>query len=206
MNTHQKIYLPFKRIIDIFGSIIGSIVCFSFVWWWVLPINAILTKGHPLFLQVRSGKNDKPFKIIKIRTMRMDADPEKTSLYMMGKDLYTPFGKFLRKFSLDETLQLFNILVGHMSFIGPRPLIDVDEDHTTIELRKQNGSIQIRPGMSGYAQVHDRELLPPEKKAAMDGYYFEHFSLWFDAKIFLYSFFKSVHIVKGKEVTKNYNK
>ena len=206
MTTGQKIYLPFKRFIDIFGSFVGIIVCFALVWWWVLPINFFVTKGHPIFLQVRSGRNDKSFKIIKIRTMRMDADPDKTSLYMRDKNLYTGFGNFMRKFSIDETLQLFNIFVGHMAFIGPRPLIDVDEDHITIEIRKKNGAITIRPGMSGYAQVHDRDWLAPDKKGEMDGYYFKHFSLWFDIKIFVYSLFKSVHFVRGRKITKEYDK
>ena len=72
-----------------------------------------------------------------------------------------------------------------MSFIGPRPLIDIGGDHTTIELRKKNGSIHLTPGLSGYAQTRGRRSLSPEEKAAFDGYYYQHISLWLDIKIFI---------------------
>lgn len=184
MKASQKIYLPFKRLIGIFGSIIGIIFCLVLLWWWVLPINAIVTKGHPIFARHRIGKDGKAFRCLKFRSMRVDADPHMTSREERSTNSVTGFGKFLRKTSIDETLQLFNILVGQMAFIGPRPLIDVNEDVITVNKRKENGAIKIRPGISGYAQINGREVVDPIKKGEMDGYYYEHFSFWLDTKIF----------------------
>ena len=199
MKTSQKIYLPFKRLIGLFGSIIGIIVCFVLLWWWVIPVNAIVTKGHPFFNRHRIGKNGKPFRCLKFRSMKNDANPHMSSLDEGVYDNLTGFGKFLRSTSIDETLQLFNILVGQMAFIGPRPLIDVNErDAKTIELRKENGSIRLRPGISGYAQIHKRGELSPEQKALYDGVYFEHFSLWWDIKIFVYTILKVFGAAKGR--------
>lgn len=198
MKTRQKIYLPFKRLIGILGSFVGIIVCFVFLWWWVIPVNAIVTKGHPFFARHRIGKNGKPFRCLKFRSMKNDANPHMTSRDKNVEDSMTGFGKFLRATSIDETLQLFNIFVGQMAFIGPRPLIDVNEDVITINKRKENGAIQLRPGLSGYAQIHKRGDLDPETKAMYDGIYFEHFSLWWDIKIFVYTILKVLGAARGR--------
>ena len=79
MRTSQKIYLPFKRLIGLFGSIIGIIFCLALLWWWIIPINAIVTKGHPFFARHRIGKNGKAFRCLKFRSMKNDADPHMTS-------------------------------------------------------------------------------------------------------------------------------
>ena len=198
MRKSQKIYLPFKRLIGIFGSFLGILFCGALLWWWVIPINAIVTKGHPFFARHRIGKNGKPFRCLKFRSMKNDADPHMTSRDKKTEDSTTKFGKFLRKTSIDETLQLFNIFVGQMSFIGPRPLIDVNEDVITINKRKENGSIVLRPGLSGYAQIHKRGDLDPEAKAMYDGIYLEHFCLWWDIKIFVYTILKVFGAAKGR--------
>ena len=198
MKTPQKIYLPFKRLIGIFGSFVGIIVCFSLLWWWVIPVNAIVTKGHPFFARHRIGKDGKPFRCLKFRSMRTDVDPHMTSRDANSEAGVTGFGKFLRKTSIDETLQLFNIFVGQMAFIGPRPLIDVSEDVITVNLRKENGASKLRPGLSGYAQIHKRGDLDPKEKARYDGIYFEHFSLWWDIKIFAYTILKVFGAAKGR--------
>ncbi len=199
MKTSQKIYLPFKRLIGIIGSLIGIIFCTVLLWWWVLPINAIVTKGHPFFARHRIGKNGKPFICFKFRSMKNNVDPHMSSLDNGVYDNLTGFGKFLRVTSIDETLQLFNIFAGQMAFIGPRPLIDVNEnDAKTIGLRKENGSIALKPGLSGYAQIHKRAELSPEEKAMYDGIYFEHFSLWWDIKIFFYTILKLFGAAKGR--------
>ena len=199
MKTSQKIYLPFKRLIGIFGSLVGIVVCFVLLWWWVIPVNTIVTKGHPFFNRHRIGKDGKAFRCLKFRSMRNDANPHMSSLDDGVYDNLTGFGRFLRRTSIDETVQLFNILLGQMAFIGPRPLIDVNEtDKQTIELRKQNGSIRLRPGLSGYAQVHRRAELNPVEKARFDGIYFEHFSLWWDIKIFAYTILKIFGAAKGR--------
>ena len=198
MKKSQKIYLPFKRFISIVGSLIGILFCGLLLWWWVIPINAIVTKGHPFFARHRIGKNGKPFRCLKFRSMKNDADPHMTSRDEKTKDSTTKFGKFLRKTSIDETLQLFNIFIGQMAFIGPRPLIDVNEDVITINKRKENGSIVLRPGLSGYAQIHKRGDLDPEAKAMYDGIYLEHFCLWWDIKIFVYTILKVFGAAKGR--------
>ena len=199
MKKSQKVYLPFKRLIGIFGSIIGIIVCFVFLWWWVIPINAIVTKGHPFFIRHRVGQNNKTFRMIKFRSMKLTADPHMASVDSNLEDQITGFGKFLRRTSIDETPQLFNILIGQMAFIGPRPLIDVNEkDAITIRLRNQNGSFVLKPGLSGYAQIHKRGDLDPETKAMYDGLYFKSFSFWLDTKIFVYTILKLFGAAKGR--------
>ena len=201
MSKNQKRYLILKRMIGIFGSIIGIIFCLLLLWWWVFPINLIVTKGHPVFVQERLGKNKKVFGLIKFRSMRMDANPNLAPSEMSEEEqehMKTKFGEFLRKTSIDETLQLFNILVGQMAFIGPRPLIDLCDDKITIEKRKENGSISLRPGLSGYAQLRGREELDPIAKAQLDGYYLEHFSLWMDIKLFFNTIFNSFRSESGK--------
>ena len=198
MKTSQKIYLPFKRLIGILGSIIGIVFCFVLLWWWVIPINAIVTKGHPFFARHRIGKNGKPFRCLKFRSMKNNADPHMTSRDSNMEEQITGFGKFLRASSIDETLQLLNIFVGQMAFIGPRPLIDVNEDVITINKRKENGAIKLRPGLSGYAQIHKRGELDPLEKAMYDGMYFEKFSFWMDIKIFVYTILKCFGAVKGR--------
>lgn len=196
MKTSQKIYLPFKRLIGILGSLVGIIVCFVFLWWWVIPVNAIVTKGHPFFARHRIGKNGRPFRCLKFRSMKITADPHMTSRDINIDSQVTGFGKFLRKTSIDETLQLFNVFVGQMAFIGPRPLIDVSEDVITINKRKENGSIVLRPGISGYAQIHGREVVDPITKGDMDGYYFKNFNVWMDTIIFVKTVLMALRIKK----------
>lgn len=198
MRTSQKVYLPFKRLISIIGSLIGIIVCFVLLWWWVIPVNAIVTKGHPFFARHRIGKDGKAFRCLKFRSMKNNANPHMTSREEDVSKNLTGFGKFLRVTSMDETLQLFNIFIGQMAFIGPRPLIDVNEDVVTINKRKENGSIVLRPGLSGYAQVHNRAELDPITKAEYDFIYFQHFSLWWDIKIFIYTILKLFGAAKGR--------
>ena len=198
MKKSQKIYLPFKRLIDIFGSIIGIIFCIAFLWWWVLPINLIVTKGHPFFASERIGRNGVSFNCLKFRSMKLTANTKMTSLDSFDQSNVTGFGKFLRRTSIDETLQLFNIFIGQMSFIGPRPLIDISNDSITINLRKTRGAISLRPGLSGYAQIHKRGDLDSKTKAMYDEIYYKDISLWLDTKIFFYTLFKLLGIVKGR--------
>ena len=124
MKRSQKVYLFFKRIIGIGGSFVGIILCFLLLWWWVIPVNAIVTKGHPFFIHPRVGNNKKVFKMIKFRSMRIDANPNLAPSDMSANkqlSMETGFGKLLRKTSIDETPQLLNIFIGQMAFIGPRP-------------------------------------------------------------------------------------
>ena len=197
-TTRQKIYLPFKRLIGILGSIVGIVFCLALLWWWVIPVNAIVTKGHPFFARHRIGRNGKAFRLIKFRSMKLDADPHMSSRNKNAQSQVTGFGRFLRSTSIDETPQLLNILVGQMSFIGPRPLIDVNEDVVTIDERKKNGAIMLRPGLSGYAQIHNRAALDPITKAEYDGIYLRRFNIWLDIKIFVFTILRVFGAVKGR--------
>ena len=184
LRTSQKIYLPIKRLIGIVGSIVGIIFCFVLLWWWIIPINIIVTKGHPFFISKRIGQNGKTFSLIKFRSMKLDANPNMQS----GDDAQTQvtgFGHFLRVTSFDETPQLINILFGQMAFIGPRPLIYTGDDIVTINEREKNGVICLKPGLSGYAQIHKRANLDPIKKAEYDYAYFCKMSFLFDVCVFI---------------------
>lgn len=188
-KTSQKIYLPFKRLIGIFGSILGIIFCFVLLWWWVIPVNAIVTKGHPFFVQKRLGKHKKVFGLIKFRSMRMDANPNLAPSDMnvdKQKSMETGFGKFLRKTSVDETMQLINILKGDMAFIGPRPGAAINEE-LLAEIREKYtpNAFDVKPGLSGLAQVKMRREHNPEFKAQHDHEYVLKISLWLDIKLFV---------------------
>ncbi len=202
MKTHQKIYLPFKRLIGIFGSLIGIIVCFGLLWWWVIPVNAIVTKGHPFFVQERYGKNKKVFKMIKFRSMKLEADPNLAPSDMdtaTQKSMDTKFGRFLRKTSIDESPQLINIFIGQMSFIGPRPGSAHKEEFLRECREKYSPSAyDVKPGISGYAQIKMKREHDPEFKAYWDHRYVERMSLWFDAGLFFYTILKIFGTVKGR--------
>ena len=202
MKTSQKIYLPFKRLIGIFGSFVGIIVCFALLWWWVIPVNAIVTKGHPFFVQERYGKHLKVFKMIKLRSMRLDANPNLAPSDMdenNQKSMETGFGRFLRKTSIDETPQLLNIFVGQMAFIGPRPGSAKNEEFLKeCRLKYTPNAYDVRPGISGYAQIKMKREHDPEFKAEWDSKYVQKLSFWLDTKIFVYTVLKVFGAVKGK--------
>ena len=197
MTTRQKIYLPFKRLIDIIGAILGIILVGVLVWLWVIPVNAIVTKGHPFFVQKRIGKKKKVFKMIKFRSMRLDANPNLAPSDMKEgdrKSMETKFGKFLRVTSIDETPQLLNIFVGQMSFIGPRPGAAENEEEL-IRLRESYtpNAYDVKPGLGGYAQVKLKRDHDPAKKAECDHVYAKKMNIWFDIGIFFRTIF-----TKGK--------
>ena len=173
-----------------------------FLWWWVIPVNAIVTKGHPFFVQERYGKHKKVFKMIKFRSMRLDANPNLAPSDMneeSQKSMETGFGRFLRKTSFDETPQLLNIFVGQMSFIGPRPGSAHNEEFLR-ECREKYSpnAYEVRPGISGYAQIKMKREHDPEFKAHWDSEYVKRISFWLDIKIFVYTILKLFGTVKGR--------
>lgn len=202
MRRSQKLYLPLKRLIGILGSIIGIVFCLAFFWWWIFPINLIVTKGHPVFVQERYGKNKKVFKLIKFRSMKVGANPNLAPSEMTDetqKEMDTKFGVFLRKTSLDETLQLFNILFGQMAFIGPRPGSAHNEEFLRECREKYNPSAyEVKPGISGYAQIKMKREHDPEFKALWDHMYVKRMSLFFDVGLFCYTILKIFGAVKGR--------
>lgn len=192
LKAGQKVYLFFKRLFDI----VFSLLVILLLSWFILIIfliNFISSKGHPVFAQKRVGQKGKNFRILKFRTMKYGIDEHMTSADIRDdKESFTRFGRFLRVTSLDEILQIFNIFIGQMSLIGPRPLIDEGADHITIEYRKQNGSIILKPGITGLAQINGRVNASPEKKSEYDFKYLEKISLWLDIKIFFITIFKTL--------------
>lgn len=168
-----------KRFLDIIISLI-----FILYFWWLYIVIAILVRvklGSPiLFKQDRPGLNEKIFKMYKFRTMTNKKD--KDGNLLSDADRLTKFGKFLRSTSLDEIPEFFNILKGDMSLIGPRPLlVQYLEYYTTDEKKRHN----VRPGISGWAQVNGRNSLSWEEKFKYDIEYVEKLSLLFDFKIVL---------------------
>lgn len=202
MKKSQKVYLPFKRLIGILGSLIGIIFCSALLWWWIIPVNAIVTKGHPFFLQERYGKNKKVFKMIKFRSMKLEANPDLAPSDMdknTQKSMYTGFGKFLRKTSLDETPQLFNVFAGQMAFVGPRPGSAHNEEYLRECREKYTPSAyDVKPGITGYAQIKMKREHDPEFKAEWDHKYVLRMSFWFDIKVFFYTILKIFGAVKGR--------
>lgn len=199
LSKRRKGYLVLKRIVDIFGAILG-IVLLSPLLILTALITKLTSKGPIFFRQERLGIHERPFMLIKFRSMKTDA-PQLGAEEMNvaeQRSFTTPWGEFMRKTSLDEIPQLFNILKGDMSFIGPRPCMA-----KTIELTEARRSFipsayDVKPGLSGYAQIHLHREHDVEKKAADDSYYVQHMSAWFDLKIFLYSFLVLFGFTKGR--------
>ena len=176
-------YPVIKRLLDMLCSLLGIVVLSP-----LLIVLALLVKctspGPVLFRQKRIGKNKAYFEILKFRSMRIDTPRDiPTHLLSNAGDAITPVGRFLRKTSLDELPQLFNILAGQMSVVGPRPALWNQDD--LIAERDLYGANALTPGLTGWAQVNGRDELPIPVKAKYDGYYVQHRSLLLDAKIFL---------------------
>ena len=174
-------YAPFKRALDLIFAALGLI--FAAVPMLVISLCIRLELGESaIFTQQRVGRGGKLFNCYKFRTMKKEAPRSCSKKELENADDYiTRTGRILRKTSLDELPQLFNILRGDMSFIGPRPLIP--EETLVHELRAAAGVYSLRPGISGYAQINGRDMIPDERKAALDKYYLEHFSFGMDMKI-----------------------
>jgi O-antigen biosynthesis protein WbqP len=181
LSTRQKIYLPFKRFFDIFLSLL-TIIVFSPLYIIIAILVKCTSKGPIFFKQERIGKNKKHFKILKFRTMRIDTPKDTPTHLLENPEQYiTGIGKFLRKTSLDEIPQAFNIFVGQMSVVGPRPAL-YNQDDLVAERDKYHAN-DIIPGLSGWAQCNGRDTLPIPEKAKLDGEYVKRFTMWFDIKI-----------------------
>jgi len=191
-------YKFFKRTLDIVLSFLGMLVLSPFFLLLVLAIKSD-SKGPVLFKQKRVGLHKKHFYILKFRTMRIDT-PKDTPTHLLEnpEQWITKVGKFLRKTSLDELPQIWNIFVGDMSIIGPRPALWNQYD--LIEERDRYGANDVLPGLTGWAQIHGRDELPIAKKAELDGYYVQHLSFRLDVRCFfgtIKSVVKSEGVVEG---------
>ena len=175
-----------KRLIDLVLAALIMIVLSPVLLVLVLAIK-LDSKGPVLFQQKRIGVNKTTFPILKFRTMRIDTPHDMPTHLLENPDQYiTRVGGFLRKTSLDELPQLWNIFVGEMSFVGPRPALWNQYD--LIEARDRFRANSVRPGLTGWAQINGRDELEINVKAELDGYYVSHLSFWFDLKCFFGSF------------------
>ena len=177
------IYKYIKRILDIISSLL-AIIILSPLLCMLAVIGAFEMKGNPFFTQKRPGKDEKIFKLVKFRTMT-DAKDENGELLSDAERL-TKYGKFLRNTSLDELPELFNILKGDMSVIGPRPLLVQYLPYYNEEERHRH---DVRPGLTGWAQVNGRNNITWEEKFAWDVKYVNEMNLILDIKILFQTVF-----------------
>lgn len=201
MNLYDSV---FKRVIDIFLSFLGIVI--------LSPVYIILaiavkldSKGPVFFKQKRIGKGKKEFYILKFRTMRIDTPHDMPTHMLQNPDQWiTKTGKFMRKTSLDELPQIFQIFTGKMSIIGPRPALwnqfDLIAERDKYVNAKGKSVNDLRPGLTGWAQVNGRDELEIPLKAKLDGEYAEKISFFFDCKCFfetVRSVLKSDGVVEG---------
>lgn len=175
----------FKRCISIFGAVMALVV----IGWLILLVWLFLhfaNKGAgAFFMQERPGKDGKIYKVIKFKTMTDERDAE--GKLLPDAQRLTKVGKVVRSLSIDELPQLINILRGDMSFIGPRPLM---VKYLPLYSPEQMRRHEVRPGISGWAQVNGRNTITFTKQFEYDVYYVDHLTFWFDVKIFFMTIFK----------------
>jgi lipopolysaccharide/colanic/teichoic acid biosynthesis glycosyltransferase len=183
--------IVFKRLFD-FGVALIILVFLSPIVISVILLLAFYNNGKVFFLQKRPGRNDKQFVLIKFKTMRDLYD--RNGVLLPDKDRVTSIGKFVRKMSIDELPQLVNVLIGDMSLVGPRPLlIQYLPFYSEVQRRRH----EVKPGITGWAQVNGRNAISWQRKFELDVYYVDHISFVLDLKILLHTF---VRVLKGAEV------
>lgn len=181
MTSRQNLYIHIiKRPIGLLGALV-ALVILSPLFVVTMLVLAFANKGAGVFFtQDRPGKNEKIFKAIKFKTMTDERDAEGNLL--SDAERLTPIGRFIRSTSIDELPQLLNILKGDMAFIGPRPLL---VQYLPLYSEEQHHRHDVRPGMSGWAQVNGRNNISWSKKFEYDVYYVRHIGLKMDIKVFL---------------------
>lgn len=188
-----------KRFLDIIVAIILGIVLIVPLFFVAILVK-LTSKGPVFFKQERFGLNSKPFTLYKFRSMTDGAPIKANSEFKDITSYVTPFGTFIRKTSIDELPQLLNIIKGDMSFIGPRPLASTDEK--VLALRKKSGADQVRPGISGLAQVNGRNNITDENKAAYDAKYAGRLSMQLDIVLIIETL---VSVIKRDGIFKTEN-
>ncbi|WP_029292473.1 sugar transferase [Chryseobacterium hispalense] len=193
----------FKRLIDFLIAFSGLILL-SPVFLIILVVLYFQNDGKPFFFQLRPGLNEKMFKIIKFKTMTDKKDSQGN--YLPDAERLTPMGSFIRQTSLDEIPQLINVLKGDMAIIGPRPLLP---QYLPLYNESQKRRHEVRPGITGWAQVNGRNAISWAKKFELDVWYIDHVSFALDCKIVLLTFkkvFKKEGINKvGQATTEAFN-
>ncbi len=184
-----------KRILDFILAFIFLVVFLPV--FLVILIIYLLRKENPFFVQRRPGKNEKLFSLVKFRTMREPKENE--DIHSVQR--VTSFGKFLRKTSLDEIPQLWNVLKGDMSLVGPRPLLI---EYLPLYSEKEKKRHWVKPGITGYAQIHGRNALSWKEKFELDVYYVENYSFHLDIFILLMTPF-AIHGTEPPEPFNGHN-
>ena len=184
-----------KRLFDLILAMIAiSLLFFPIIL--VAVLVKLTSKGQIIYWSDRVGKNNLIFKMPRFRSMKVDTPIVATHLLQNSKNALTPIGNFLRKSSLDELPQLWSILKGDMSFVGPRPALFNQDD--LIFLRTQKGVEKLLPGLTGWAQINGRDELPIPQKVRLDIEYLQKHSFLFDLKILWITFLK---VIKSQDVS-----
>lgn len=196
MFMYKKV---FKRFFDIILSLI-ALPFLGIIFVIVAPIIYCEDKGSPFYNGKRLGKNGKIFKMYKFRSMKLNApdirNADGSTFNTADDPRLTKIGKFIRTTSIDELTQILNVLLGDMSFIGPRP--DLPE-HFSLYEGNEHRKLEVRPGISGYSQAFFRNSIEWKERIANDVFYIDHLSYWMDVKIFFKTiqsilFFKSIYV------------
>ena len=172
----------FKRVLDFLLSFCAIIVLLP-LFLILIIVGAIKMKGNPFFTQLRPGKDEKIFRLVKFRTMTCETDADGNLL--PDEQRLVPYGKFLRSTSLDELPELFNILKGDMAIVGPRPLL---VKYLPLYNEEQHHRHDVRPGLTGYAQAYGRNTLTWEERFRHDVHYVRNISFALDCKIIVHTF------------------
>lgn len=187
LSVKAQKYLIVKRMLDIAFSIIGLVFAFPVILFFAMLIS-IETPGSPFYIQERVGMNGKYFKVIKLRSMRKDAEKSGAKWAEANDPRITRVGLFIRKTRIDELPQLLNVLLGDMSIVGPRP----ERPCFTAEFNNQipgfTNRLIVKPGLTGWAQVNGGYEISPKEKLIFDLYYINHLTFLMDIKIMLKTF------------------
>jgi len=189
--AHESVNSKSKRLLDIAAGVLGIMLFGVLVF--LTAILIYITMGRPIFfVQTRPGLNEKLFKLWKFRTMRTPSDGEEW--LFSDRDRITPIGRILRKYSIDELPQFLNLLKGDLSLVGPRPLL---EEYLSVYTRRQRHRHDVKPGITGWAQVNGRNKLSLSERRELDVWYVENWSIVLDIRIL----FKTAgQVIAGKDV------
>ncbi len=195
LSRGQQLYLKMKRMLDILCSLLGLIALSPLFLVVAMAIKIEDPKGSIFYWQERIGRSGRSFKLYKFRSMRMGAPVLSTHEFTNAMSYVTKVGGFIRKTSIDELPQLFNVLVGNMSLVGPRPLLPRERD---VHIQRFiNGVYQVRPGITGMAQTHGRDNMDNDEKVMWDRKYVENFSFLLDIRLIFRTFVK---VVKREDI------
>jgi O-antigen biosynthesis protein WbqP len=184
-----------KRFLDLLFAVIATGLLLTLIL--LVAVGVKLTSSGPvLYWSERVGRNNRVFRMPKFRSMRTDTPEIATHLFADPDSYLTPIGSFIRKTSIDELPQLWSILKGDMSFVGPRPALFNQDD--LIALRTEKEVHKLTPGLTGWAQVNGRDELPISEKVKLDVEYLQRQSFWFDLRILWMTFVK---VIRGDGVS-----